>query len=76
MNFKVESTSEEAYQEWVESVKQSKNTLDMDSLNKLAEPTIDHPVKHYRLKEKNLFKKIIMHYMRPDKPKIETKPES
>ena len=65
MTFVTESSSEDAYQEWVRSVKKSEKYLDMTEYKKLVAPTIDHPVEYYQLQEENLFHEIVMKYMKP-----------
>lgn len=67
MHFPTISTTEKLFDEWVASVKQSEKELTMESYNELAKPTIGHPEELYRLSEKNLYKKIIMKYMHPQK---------
>ena len=65
MNFATVASSEETYKEWVESVRNSKNTLDLFEYEKLAAPSIDHEVEYFQLGENNLFNEIVMKYMKP-----------
>jgi len=65
MTFISEATSEDQYQEWVQSVKRSSNTLTMEEYKKIAAPSENTAVELYQLKDKNLFHEIIMKYMKP-----------
>lgn len=67
MHFIARSSSEEDYRHFVESAKQSSNSLSVDAYNILAAPSIDNPVVTYTLAEQDLFKQIIMKYMHPQK---------
>lgn len=64
MHFIARASSEEEYQQWLESVKQSSQVLNYTTL---ATPSSDHPVELFQLKEDNLFDQIIMKYMQPTK---------
>lgn len=67
MHFIARSSSEEDYQSWVETAKQSKEQLGTDVYNTLASPSMDNPVVTYKLAEQDLFNQIIMKYMHPPK---------
>lgn len=67
MHFIARASTEENYQQWLESAKQSSNILNLPEYNKLAEPSENQPVEVYQLKEDNLFNEIIMKYMHPKK---------
>lgn len=63
MHFIARAASEEDYQKWLASAKQSSSVLSLEEYNKLAAPSQNHPVEIYQLKEKNLFDQVIMKYM-------------
>ena len=65
MKFKVKATTQEDFDRWVETIKQSKDTLDFNTYKKLAEPSENNPTKTYSGVEKNLYNSIIMNYMMP-----------
>ena len=65
MTFETEATSEADYQQWIQSVKQSKNNLNWTTYQKIAEPSENNPVEFYRLTDNTLFNEIIMKFMKP-----------
>jgi cytochrome o ubiquinol oxidase subunit II len=65
MTFMTEATSEESYKEWIDSAKESDNTLNMTEYKKLAAPSENDPIKLYQLEDIDLFNEIIMKYMKP-----------
>jgi cytochrome o ubiquinol oxidase subunit 2 len=65
MTFVAKVSSQAEFDEWVQGVKQSSNSLGLEEYNKLAMPTIDHPVESYVLKGENLFDWVVMKYMAP-----------
>jgi cytochrome o ubiquinol oxidase subunit 2 len=65
MTFIARAASNEDYEKWVESAKQSSNQLSLEEYRKLAAPSKDNLVGIYQLKEENLFEQIIMKYMSP-----------
>jgi len=65
MNFIARASSQEDYQKWLESVKQSSNSLTSEEYNKLAKPSQYVPVEIYKLEDDKLFDQIIMKYMHP-----------
>ncbi len=67
MHFIARSSSEDDYEKWVDSVKKSTTILDMDSYNKLAEPSQNNRAESFQLKDDKLFQRIIMKYMAPMK---------
>lgn len=63
MTFIARASSEEDYQRWVDSTKQSTQTLNFDEYsNKLAAPSKNNPVALYQLKDGKLFHEIMMKY--------------
>lgn len=67
MHFIARASSEDDFKKWVESTKQSSNTLDFETYEKLALPSQNDPVVFYQLKDAALFDQIIMKYMHPQK---------
>jgi len=65
MTFKTEAVTREEFQDWIASVKNSPEELTWDHYQKLARPTLKHPIESYRLKEDDLFHRILMKYMTP-----------
>lgn len=69
MVFFTESSSDDAYEEWVKTVQQSNKSLDWSEYEKIAAPSENNPVELYQLKDSNLFNEIIMKFMKPQTPK-------
>lgn len=67
MTFITRVSSEEDYQQWVKSAKQTSNTLDLKNYNQLASPSENNPVELFQLKDRSLFDQIINKYMHPKK---------
>lgn len=67
MNFIARSSSEEDFNKWVASVKESKDFLSAGSYKQLAAPSSYLPVQVYKLSDPHLFEQIIMKYMHPQK---------
>lgn len=67
MHFITRASSDEEYKKWIESAKQSANTLDLKNYDDLAAPSKNNPIELYQLKDGNLFEEIIMKYMHPKK---------
>lgn len=65
MHFITRASSEEEYQKWVQSAKQSSKALNLEEYNQLARPSENAPVELYQLKDENLFNQILMKYMHP-----------
>jgi len=66
MQFIAKATSAEEFKQWVTTVKQSPNLLNVDAYNKLAEPSEDNSVITYSPVENNLYNFEIMKYMMPN----------
>lgn len=65
MTFVTHASSDEAYQEWVESVKGSGKALNVEEYKRLAAPSKNNPVEYYQLQEEHLFHEILMKFMQP-----------
>lgn len=65
MRFTAKSLTQEAFDIWIASVKQSPRTLSLDEYNKLAKPSEDNPKAYYSWTEENLFNTIIMKFITP-----------
>lgn len=69
MVFTAKSTSDEEFNEWVDSVSGSAKSLNMESYDELVKPSEYDPVSYYILSDKDLFNKIIMKYAAPKQSK-------
>lgn len=67
MYFTVKASTEEEFDRWVSSVKQSSKTMGMDEYLKLAEPSEYNPVSSYVLTQQDLFEQILNQYYPPQK---------
>lgn len=65
MKFIARASSQADFDAWVQSIKQSSNTLDLTEYNNLTEPSENNPVVFYSSTGENLYNKIIMKYMMP-----------
>lgn len=65
MHFITKAASNDEYNAWVKSVKESLGELDLETYQKLAAPSQNLPVIFYKLKSEHLFHEIIMKYMKP-----------
>ena len=61
-HFAAVALSPEDFASWIETVRQSPETLDTAAYAALAEPSIAHPVEHYSAVEPDLFERIIAKY--------------
>lgn len=66
MAFEAKAVTNTEFNQWVNSVKQSPNTLDMNAYNKLVPATHDTSVMYFKLADTNLFNEVIMKFMGPD----------
>jgi cytochrome o ubiquinol oxidase subunit 2 len=78
MNFKAISVSPKEYEEWVQKVKQSPDTLDLARYGKLEKPSTGYPVSLFSSVEPDLFDHIIRKFaktmnMNPGDMNIESK---
>ncbi len=77
MKFIARASSEEDFDKWVLSVKQSPNQiLTMENYKLLSKPSSRHPVTYYSLSSENIYDKVIMQNMMPvhDKNNLCNKP--
>ena len=65
MTFVARVSSEEGFEQWVETVKQSSQALTFDVYNQLVPNTEDSRVRYFSSATPNLFDKIIMKFMVP-----------
>lgn len=65
MTFIARATTEDAFNQWVKSVKQSPDHLTMDAYNQLALPSKDGSVQYFSTVANNLFNAVIMKFMMP-----------
>lgn len=65
MKFTAKSSSQEEFDQWIASVKQSSSLLSLDEYKKLVRPSEYQPVAMYTLADSGLFDWIIMRYMMP-----------
>jgi len=65
MTFVAKSSSLADFEEWVQTVKQSKSQLTTESYKQLSLPSQNNPVASYILLDNNLFDEILMKYMPP-----------
>lgn len=66
MRFKTHATSDMAYTQWVDSVRNGSPKLDMAAYKKLAQPSENNAPAMYALADSNLYDTILMKYMGPD----------
>jgi cytochrome o ubiquinol oxidase subunit 2 len=65
MVFTANAVSDEAFNNWVNAVKQSSFKLDGDAYNKIAQPSEDAPVVFFSSVQPHLFQNIMMKFMMP-----------
>jgi cytochrome o ubiquinol oxidase subunit 2 len=65
MKFTAKSSSEEDFNDWVQSVKQSPKNLNLEEYQHLLKPSEYVPVAYYVLTQEDLFDRILMKYMQP-----------
>lgn len=66
MTFLAKSTSQTAFDEWVDAAKLSPLKLTDHIYKELVQPSSDHPVTIYSYIEADLFNKVVMKYMHPE----------
>lgn len=69
MEFIAKASSEADFNQWVESVKKSTQSLSLNEYQELVKPSEYNPAAFYILKEENLYDQIVMKYMMPMTPK-------
>ncbi|MBA3237946.1 MAG: ubiquinol oxidase subunit II [Parachlamydiaceae bacterium] len=67
MHFIAKASSDEEFQNWIDSIKDSSNTLDFEAYQKLAAPSRNTEVELYTLKDETLLYQVIMKFMAPPK---------
>lgn len=67
MKFIARASSQEEFDKWVETVKTSPRSLNLDTYESLVTPSENNPVKLYSLTDDGLYHQIIMKYMMPSK---------
>lgn len=65
MTFIARVSSEDDFNKWVQSVKQSPNSLTMASYKQLSAPSEDETVQYFSSVENNLFDNVVMSFMMP-----------
>lgn len=68
MTFVAKATSPEEFEEWVQSVKGSKDALTQEAYDDLAQPSEYNPVATYVLEDGELFERIVMKPMMEEAP--------
>jgi cytochrome o ubiquinol oxidase subunit 2 len=65
MNFIARSSTQQAFDAWVQSVKHSTSVLTMATYSKLAAPSEHNDVSYYSSEDHNLYDTIVLKYMSP-----------
>jgi cytochrome o ubiquinol oxidase subunit 2 len=65
MNFTVNSSTPEGFDQWVRVAHSSSKALSLSEYNKLARPSLDNPVAYYASSEQNLYGKVIGKFLGP-----------
>ncbi len=68
MTFQAKASSKKEFHQWVDQVRSSRQQLDYKRYSALAAPTENNPVSYYNVKDKNLFRSILMKYLQPANP--------
>ncbi|KKU81415.1 MAG: Cytochrome o ubiquinol oxidase, subunit II [Parcubacteria group bacterium GW2011_GWA1_47_8] len=71
MKFVAKASSQEEFDVWIETVRQSPNMLNLEEYEKLAKPSKNNPVAYYASVAQGLYDTIIMKFMAPDKGKFQ-----
>ena len=72
MKFVAKASTQESFDAWVETVRQSPTTLSMDEYTVLAQKSRNNIASYYSSVEENLYGKIIMKYMAPREAQVES----
>lgn len=72
MTFEAKAVSNAEFNQWVNTIKQSPNTLDLNSYNQLVPASHDTSVMYFKLADSDLFNQIIMKFMGPDMMNMNT----
>ena len=62
MHFKAQAVSLEEFQAWVEKIRQSPEKLDLERYEKLANPSVGHPVTYFSSVKPDLFQYVLRKY--------------
>lgn len=65
MKFQAKASTNAAFNEWVQQVKQSPQVLNLTTYEALEAPSINNPAAYYLLQKNDLFDSILMKYMMP-----------
>ncbi|MGL5263963.1 MAG: ubiquinol oxidase subunit II [Candidatus Rhabdochlamydia sp.] len=65
MTFIAKASSQLEFEDWVESIRESSNFLNLREYNRLAEPSENNPVACYVLQKEDLYDWIVRKYMAP-----------
>lgn len=65
MRFIAKASSQADFEQWIKSVKQSSNRLNLTTYRKLAEPSSYNDVASYVLEDEGLYHQILMKYLMP-----------
>lgn len=65
MKFMAKASSQWEFEDWVESIRDSSNFLNLKEYNKLVEPSENNPVTSYVLQKEDLYDWIVRKYMVP-----------
>lgn len=65
MHFIAKSTSQADFENWVNSAKSASDVLSADQYGRLAQPSVNNPIKLYSGVDKHLYDTIVMKYMTP-----------
>ena len=63
MNFTARSVTNDQFDAWIESAKNSQKSLTMDEYQKLSAPSENAPISEYRLAQSNIFSQVVDKYM-------------
>lgn len=69
MTFTASATSDDAFEGWVRSVRNSSQSLGWNEYQQLAKPSKDTPPVFYSLEDEDLYEQIVMQYMAPEEKK-------
>jgi cytochrome o ubiquinol oxidase subunit 2 len=65
MHFVTRASTDEEYQQWIQTAKESPTALTLAEYDELAKPSQNNPVEIYQLQQEDLFHSIMMKYMNP-----------
>ncbi len=65
MHFITRASTQEEFEQWIASAKQSEEGLNFEKYQKLAAPSENNPAEQFHLEESDLFEQIMMKFMHP-----------